>query len=225
MTLFKDRRTAGRKLAAELTAYANTPKVALLALPRGGVPVAYEIAKALHFPIDIVIVRKLEVPGNKELAMGAVASGGIRIIDHDVVRLFNISQFAIDAVVAEEQLEIRRLEQLYRDGWPAINIHDYTVIVVDDGIATGATMNAAVSSLKQRSPSRIIVAAPTASPDSYMMLSELVDEIVCLSTPEPYIAVARWYEDYTPVKDEDISVLLIQATKDLCAFAVRRHLH
>lgn len=199
--------------------YADQEGVVVLALPRGGVPVAYPVAKAIHAPLDIIIVRKLGVPGNRELAMGAIASGGVRIINHDIVRLLNISQFAIDAVAAEEQREIERREQLYREGWPALDVHGRTVIVVDDGIATGATMRAAVRALKERHARHIVAAAPTAAPDAHKMLQGEADEVVCLATPDPYIAVGRWYEDFTQTTDQQVTELLRRAAKDLCAAA------
>ncbi len=196
-----------------------------MALPRGGVPVAYEIARVLHVPLDVITVHKMGIPGNSELAMGTIASGGIRIINHDIVRLLNITQFAIDTVAAEEQQKIEHRERIYRNGWPAHEIYERTVIVVDDGIATGATMRAAVMALRQRSPARIIVTAPTISQDSHKLLSEQADEIVSLSTPTPYISVGRWYEDFTETSDEDVSSLLIQATKDLCVSASYQSMH
>ncbi len=225
MTLFRDRHAAGRELSNELLDYRDRNDVVILALPRGGVPVAYEVAAVLRAPLDILIVHKLEVPGNRELAMGAIVSGGIRLINYDVVRLLNTTQFAIDAVVAKAQEKIEHLERLYRNGWPALEVHDRIAIVVDDGIATGATMRSAVLALKQRSPSSIIVAAPSASRDSRAMLREHVEKVVFLSSPEPYISVSRWYEDYAKVSDEQVSELLIKATTELCTSSRRRPVH
>ncbi len=219
VALFQNREQAGQALAKALMGYADKEGVIVLALPRGGVPVAYPVAKALHAPLDIIIVRKLGVPGNRELAMGAIASGGVRIINHDIVRLLNLSQFAIDAVAAEEQREIERREQLYREGWPALDVHGRTVIVVDDGIATGATMRAAVTALRERQARRIVVAAPSCAPDANKMLQGEADEVVCLATPDPYIAVGRWYEDFTQTTDQEVTELLRRAAKDLCAAA------
>jgi predicted phosphoribosyltransferase len=213
VSLFENRRAAGRALARKLIDYKGKKKLIVLALPRGGVAVSFEIARALHAPLDIILVRKLGVPGHHELAMGAITSGGIRLINHDVVRLFNISQFAIDAVVATAQEEISLLERTYRDGWPALDIHDHVVIVVDDGIATGETMRTALIALKQRNATNIIAAAPTASRDSIKMLSSYANCVVCLSTPEPYISVGRWYEDFTQATDQEIRDLLIQSAK------------
>ncbi|MEN8130626.1 MAG: phosphoribosyltransferase family protein [Pseudomonadota bacterium] len=225
MTLFRDRKAAGQALAKNFIDYAVKKNTVVLAIPDGGVPVAYEIAKSLHAPMDIIIVRKLSVPGNREWAMGAITSGGIRIINHDVVRLFNISQFAVDAMVAMEQEEIARQEQVCRDGWPALEIHGRVVIVVDDGIATGATMRTAVLSIKQRNPARIIAAAPTASSDGIKMLNNYVSQVICLSSPEPYIAVGRWYENFPQVTKTQISNLLIEAAKDLCVSSSQEKTH
>ncbi|MCP4408725.1 MAG: phosphoribosyltransferase [Gammaproteobacteria bacterium] len=225
MTLFRDRRAAGRALAKNHIDDAVKKSTVVLAIPGGGVPVAYEIAKSLHAPMDIIIARKLSVPGNREWAMGAITSGGIRIINHDVVRLFNISQFAVDAVAAKEQEEIARQEQIYRGGWPALEIYGRLAIIVDDGIATGATMRTAALSIKQRNPAQIIAAAPTASCDSIKMLNNYVNKIICLSSPEPYIAVGRWYENFPQITEAEVSKLLIEAAKDLCASSSQKELH
>lgn len=224
MALFRDRHAAGRELANELLDYRERNGVVVIALPQGGVPVAYEIAKILHTPLDILVVRNMEVPGNRELSMGAIVSGGIRLINYDVVRLLNTTQFAIDAVVAKAQENIERLERLYRNGWPALEVHDRIVIIVDDGIATGATMRSAVLAIRRRSPASIIVAAPSASRDSLEMLGEHVDKAVFLSSPDPYISVSRWYEDYAKISDEEVGKLLIQATAVLCRSS-RRPVH
>lgn len=225
MSLFKNRRAAGRALARELTAYKGNKKVIVLALPRGGVPVSFEVARSLHAPLDIIIVHKLAVPGHRELAMGAITSGGIRLINHDVVRLFNISQFAIDAVGAAAQEEISLLEQAYRDGWPALDIHDHVVIVIDDGIATGETMRTALMALKQRNATNIIAATPTASRDSIKMLSNHANCVVSINTPDPYISVGRWYEDFTQCTDQEIRDLLIQAAKDQYSLSSNEQMH
>lgn len=225
MTLFRDRHAAGRELSNELRDHRDRNDVVVLALPRGGVPVAYEIASSLHAPLDILVVQKLEVPGNRDLGMGSIVSGGIRLINHDVVRLLNTTQFAIDAVVAKAQERIERIERLYRNGWPALKVHERIVIVVDDGIATGATMHSAVLALKQRSASSIVVAVPSASRDSLAMLAEHVEKVVFLSSPDPYISVGRWYEDYAKVSDEQISELLIKATAVLCTSSPWRRVH
>lgn len=225
MTLFRDRHAAGQELSNALRDYSDRNDIVILALPRGGVPVAYEIARALHAPLDILVVHKLEVPGNRDLEMGAIVSGGIRLINHDVVRLLKTTQFAIDAVVAKAQEKTERIEQLYRNGWPALEVHDRLVILVDDGIATGTTMHSAVLALSQRSPSSVVVATPSASKDSLAMLSNHADKIVVLSSPDPYISVGRWYEDFAKVSDEQISKLLIDATAALCTSPRRRRVH
>lgn len=215
MALFKARSEAGKELAKRLEAFAERKNTIALALPRGGVAVAYELAKALQIPRDVIIVRKLSVPGNRELAMGAIASGAVRIINYDIVRLLNISQFAIDAVIQEQQEEIEQREKEYRGGWPPLELDGRTVILVDDGIATGATVRAAVEALKRRGAGRIIVAVPTASTDACNLLGEEVDDIVCLTTPEPFIAVGRWYEDFSQISDEEeVTNLLAKAAQD-----------
>ena len=201
------------------------PDVVVLALARGGVVVGYEVASVLRAPLDVVIVHKLTVPGNKDLVMGLIASGGIRLIDHDIVRLINATQFTIDALVASEIKKIDCLEQTYRDGWPSVEIHQRKVIVVDDGIATGTKMHAAVNAISQRNPERIVIATPAISKDSFRFLRKQVDEVVSLSIPEPYIGVSRWYEDFSAPPDKQVTKLLMQSAKDLCAAATNRQLH
>lgn len=208
MTVFNDRRDAGRALAEQLAGYCDRGDVLVLALPRGGVPVAYEVATALHAPLDVMIVRKLGVPGQEELAMGAIASGDIRIMNPGIVRGLGISERAIEAVAASERREIERREQAYRGARPPLEIDGKTVIVIDDGIATGATMRTAVAALRQRRPARVIVAAPTAAPDSYDRLLREADEVVCLATPDPYIAVGRWYRNFDQTSDAEVRALL-----------------
>jgi predicted phosphoribosyltransferase len=225
LALFRDRHVAGRALANELLDYRDRNDVVVLGLPHGGVPVAYEIAKSLHTPLDILVVRNIEVPGNRELSMGAIVSGGIRLINYDVVRLLNTTQFAIDAVVAKAQEKIERLERQYRNGWPALEVHDRIVIVVDDGIATGATMRSAVLAIRRRSPAAIVVAVPSASRDSLAMLGEHAEKAVFLSSPEPYISVGRWYEDYAMISDAEVGELLIKATTALCTSSRRPPVH
>src|SRR3981081_2076149 len=184
--LFRDRREAGRLLAAKLAAYANRADVIVLALPRGGVPVAYEVAPALAVRLCGLVVRKLGVPGYEELAMGAVATGGLRVLNDQIVRDLRIPDYVIDRVAAEEGEELARRERAYRGGRPPLDVHGRTVILVDDGLATGATMRAAVKALRQREPARIIVAVPTASPETCEELRAEVDEVVCATTPEPF---------------------------------------
>src|SRR6266850_1630630 len=205
---FRDRREAGRLLAAKLAAYANRPDVIVLALPRGGVPVAYEVARALGAPLDVFVVRKLGVPGYEELAMGAVATGGARVLNEQIVRDLRIPDYVIDRVEAEQRDELARRERAYRGGRPPLDVHGRTVILVDDGLATGATMRAAVKALRQREPARIIVAVPTASPETCEELKAEVDEVDCAITPEPFHAVGYWYEDFTQTTDQEVRELL-----------------
>lgn len=215
MGLFKDRRDAGRKLAQELSAYAGRLGVSVLALPRGGVPVAYEVALALNAPLDIFIVRKLGLPGHEELAIGAIASGGVRVLNDDIVRVLNIPQRVIDAVVQRELQELERRERAYRGNRPAPEVHGCTVILIDDGLATGASMRAAVAGLRAKNPARIVVAVPTAAPETCAALEPEVDEIVCAMTPEPFYGVGRWYEDFSQTTDEEVRMLLEEANRQM----------
>jgi predicted phosphoribosyltransferase len=208
--LFLDRREAGRLLAAKLTAYANRPDVIVLALPRGGVPVAYEVARALGAPLDVFVVRKLDVPGYAEVAMGAVATGGVRVLNDQLVGRLGIPDHLIDAVAAREQQELARRERLYRSGRPPLDVRNRTVILVDDGLATGATMHAAIAALRQLGPARIVVAVPTASPETCEEMRAEVDDVVCAITPEPFHAVGRWYHDFSQTTDEEVEDLLTQ---------------
>ncbi|HZC98255.1 MAG TPA: erythromycin esterase family protein [Bradyrhizobium sp.] len=205
--LFRDRRDAGRQLAERLRAYANRADVIVLALPRGGVPVAYEVARALRAPLDVFVVRKLGVPGYEELAMGAVATGGVRVLN-DVVKRLGIPDFIVDTVAAEEQQELARRERLYRGGRPPPDVRGRTVILVDDGLATGATMHAAIQALRQQQPARMVVAVPTASPDTCEQMRKEVDDVVCAMTPEPFHAVGQWYQDFSQTTDEEVRALL-----------------
>lgn len=206
--LFRDRRQAGRLLAAELTAYANRPDVVVLALPRGGVPVAYEVARALGAPLDVFVVRKLGVPGYEELAMGAVATGDVRVLNDQLVARFGIPDQLIDAVGVRERRELARRERLYRSGKPPLDVSNRTVILVDDGLATGATMHAAIAALRQLHPARIVVAVPTASPETCEEMRTEVDDVICAITPEPFHAVGRWYQDFSQTTDEEVQDLL-----------------
>jgi predicted phosphoribosyltransferase len=181
---FRDRRQAGRLLGARLAAYANRSDVLVLALPRGGVPVAYEVARALNAPLDVFLVRKLGVPGYEELAMGAVATGGVRVLNEQVVNGLHIPNYMIDAVAAQEEQELARRERLYRGGRPPADVRGRTVILVDDGLATGATMHAAIEALRQRQPARMVVAVPTAAAETCEELRAEVDEVIC--------AIATW---------------------------------
>jgi erythromycin esterase-like protein/predicted phosphoribosyltransferase len=206
--LFRDRSEAGRLLAAKLTAYANRPDVLVLGLPRGGVPVAYEVAQALGAPLDVFVVRKLGVPGYEELAMGAVATGGVRVLNDQLVRRLGIPNALIDTVAAHERQELARRERLYREGRAPPDVHGRIVILVDDGLATGATMHAAIEALRQLQPARIVVAVPTASPEACEEMKAKVDDVICAITPEPFTAVGRWYQDFSQTTDEEVHSLL-----------------
>src|ERR1700675_755594 len=208
--LFRDRREAGRLLAEKLAAYSNRPDVLVLALPRGGVPVAYEVARVLNAPLDVFVVRKLGVLGYEELAMGAVATGGVRVLNDELVERLGIPAPLIDAVVARERQELARRERLYRGGRPPPDVRGRTVIVVDDGLATGATMYAAIEALRQQNPARIVVAVPTASPETCEEMKTKADGVICAITPEPFHAVGRWYQDFSQTTDEEVGVLLAQ---------------
>ncbi len=208
---FDDRRTAGRALADELMVYANRPDVIVLALPRGGVPVGYEVALALAVPLDVFIVRKLGVPGHEEFAMGAIASGDVRVLNDAVVRTLNIPNQAIDTVVRREQQELARRERLYRGDRPPPNIRGHAIILVDDGLATGSTMQAAVKALRAQQPSRIVVAVPVAPPGTCAQLRAEVEEVVSLITPEPFHAVGLWYKQFPQTSDEEVRALLERA--------------
>jgi predicted phosphoribosyltransferase len=205
---FRNRTDAGRQLAEKLAAYANQPDVLVLALPRGGVPVGFEVAHALGAPLDVFLVRKLGVPGYEELAMGAVATGGLRVLNDDIVRGLGIREIEIDAVVARELQELARRARLYRGDRPPPDVGGRTVILVDDGLATGATMRAAVQALRQQLPARIVVAVPTASPDTCEALRAEANDVICAMTPEPFIAVGHWYDDFTQTTDDEVHDLL-----------------
>ncbi len=211
MAMFRDRTDAGQALAKKLTQYTDHDNVIVLALPRGGVPVAYEVAKYLHAPLDVMLVRKLGVPYQPELAMGAIASGDVRILNEEVVRSLGISEDEIANVVAREKLELERREHAYRGDRAPLQTKDMTVVVIDDGIATGATMRAAVSALQQQHPAHLVVAAPTSAQDTYNLLRDEVDEVVCIATPEPYIAVGLWYEHFDQTTDDEVRQLLKKA--------------
>src|SRR5258708_13842263 len=208
---FRDRAEAGRSLAAKLAAYANRPDVVVLALPRGGVPVAFEVARALGAPLDVLLVRKLGVPGYEELAMGAVATGGVRVLNGQVGDTLRARSYVIDAVAAREQQELTRRERLYRGGRPPPSVRGRTVVLVDDGLATGATMHAAVKALRQQQPARIVVAVPIAAPETCDELKAEADEVICGITPEPFDAVGRWYEDFSQTTDEEVADLLARS--------------
>ncbi|HEY9649059.1 MAG TPA: phosphoribosyltransferase [Coleofasciculaceae cyanobacterium] len=200
----QNRTEAGKQLALKLTAYANRSDVIVLGLPRGGVPVAFEIAKALNAPLDICLVRKLGVPGHQELAMGAIARDGVRVLNQDVVRSLGISRDTIERVAAAEQQELERRDQRYRGTRPLPNLRDRTVILVDDGIATGATLRAAIVIVRQQEPQRIVVAVPVAPPLTCKELRFEVDEVVCLLMPEALNSISLWYDDFSQTTDAEV---------------------
>jgi predicted phosphoribosyltransferase len=208
MRLFRDRRDAGRQLAERFDAYADRSDVVVLALPRGGVPVGYEIALRAGAPLDVLVVRKLGVPGHSELAMGAIASGGIEIVDQRIVTMLGISRELFEHVERHERAELARRERVFRDQRPALDVATKTVILVDDGLATGASMAAAIDALRTRDPARIIVAVPVAPPDTCESLGRRADAIVCLHTPPDMHAIGLWYEDFTQTTDDEVRALL-----------------
>ena len=217
---FRDRRDAGRQLAEKLSAYANRPDVLVLGLPRGGVPVAYEVAKVLNAPLDVFLVRKLGVPGHEELAMGAIASGSVRVLNKNVVQSLRLSDQTIEAVAAAEQRTLVRRERVYRGDRPRLAVRDQTVILVDDGLATGATMRAAVVALRQQQPKRIVVAVPVAAPETCDEFRAEVDDIVCAITPPLFYAVGLWYQDFSQTSDEEVRALLEHAAQSTTASTV-----
>jgi len=208
---FRDRREAGRELAARLADYAGRPDVVVLALPRGGVPVAFEVAQRLGAPLDVFVVRKLGVPGHEELAMGAIASGGVRVLNEDVVRALGIPDEVVERVTAREQEELARRERLYRGARPPLAVEGRTVVLVDDGLATGATMRAAVQALRRAGAARIVVGVPVAAPDSCAALRGEVDDLVCVEIPPLFFAVGQAYEDFSPTSDDEVRELLARA--------------
>ncbi|HEY3041549.1 MAG TPA: phosphoribosyltransferase [Pyrinomonadaceae bacterium] len=209
--IFRDRTDAGQHLAARLTKYANRPDVLVLALPRGGVPVAYEVAKQIGAPLDVFLVRKLGVPGHEELAMGAIASGGVRVINKEVVRLLQIPNELIDAVAAVEQQELERRQHEYRDDRSPPEVKGLVVILIDDGLATGSTMRAAAAALRKQGPARLVIAVPVSAPETCDEFRSEVDEIVCAVTPEPFRGVGLWYKDFSQTTDEEVRELLERA--------------
>ena len=205
---FRDRTKAGKLLAQKLKAYANCPDVAVLALPRGGVPVGFEVAKSLNLPLDICVIRKLGVPHHEELAMGAIASNGVRILNYNVLSDWKISGKIIDKVAAKELQELRRRDYSYRGNSPPLNLRNLTVILVDDGIATGSTVRAAIAILRQQKPKKIIVAVPVAPAIVCKQLKTEVDKVICLATPEPFYAVGLWYDNFSQISDAKVHELL-----------------
>jgi putative phosphoribosyl transferase len=219
---FTNRTEAGRQLANDLKEYAGREDALVLALPRGGVPVAFEVARALGLPMDLFLVRKLGVPGHEELAMGAIASGGLRVLNEDVVRMFSPPEDTIARVAAQEQEELERRERAYRGGRRDLRLEGKTVILVDDGLATGSTMRAAAQAVRAQDPARIVVAVPVAAAETCDELRGEVDEVVCTLTPEPFRAVGIWYDDFAQTTDEEVRELLRRADEELASEAAKR---
>jgi predicted phosphoribosyltransferase len=205
---YGDRREAGRILANRLRDYAERDDVVVLGLPRGGIPVAYEVARALGAPLDVFVVRKLGLPGHPEYAMGAIASGGVRVLNDEAVRQLHVPPSAVEAVARAEQTEIERRERVYRGSRPAIPVEGRTVILVDDGLATGSTMRAAVLAIRRLCPSHIVVAVPVGARETCRTMNEVADEVVCARMPEPFSAVGLWYEDFDQTSDDEVRHLL-----------------
>lgn len=219
-TVFVDRTQAGRCLVEPLARYAGRPDVIVLALPRGGVPVAYEVATALNVRLDLLMVRKLGMPFQPEFAMGAIASGGVTFLNDDMLRAYPVDRAVFDAVVARETEELARRERAYRGGRPAQQLKDQVVILVDDGLATGATMRAAIQAARAQSPARIVVAVPVAPPETLEALYGEVDELVCPRVPERMVSVGYWYQDFPQTSDEEVMTLMAQADQQaLCRSA------
>jgi putative phosphoribosyl transferase len=206
--IFQNRIEAGQLLASVLKNYANKPNVIVLALPRGGVPVGFQIAQKLHAKLDVFLVRKLGVPGHEELAMGAIAWGNIAVLNEELIKVLHISQETINIVREQETQELKRRNRKYRDDLPFPDLQNQIVILVDDGLATGATMHAAVAAIKQLHPAEIVVAIPVAPSDAYNLINPLVDKMVCLEMPEPFYAVGAWYHDFSQTTDEEVQYLL-----------------
>jgi putative phosphoribosyl transferase len=205
---YKNRSEAGRELADALQPYANRPDVLVLALPRGGVPVAYQVAQRLNAPMDLMLVRKLGLPGHEELAMGAIATGGIRVLNAEVIQGLGISEAQIEQVAAVEVQELRRRERIYRDDRPIPDVQDRCIFLIDDGLATGASMQAAIAGLRQQRPAEIVVAVPVAPPDMVASLRQQADAVICPATPEPFFGVGLWYADFAQVTDAEVRELL-----------------
>jgi predicted phosphoribosyltransferase len=205
---FANRREAGLELARQLEHFAGRTDIVVLALPRGGVPVAYEVARALGAPLDVFLVRKLGLPGHRELAMGAIASGGVRVLNNDVVAWYRIPDVIIDEAAREEQAELERRERLYREGQPPVELAGRVVLLIDDGLATGSTMKAAVQAVRARAPSRIVVAVPVGAPDTCQEFQTIADEVVCARIPQRFNAVGQWYRDFSQTSDQEVRQLL-----------------
>lgn len=216
--IFRDRAEAGKVLAEHVARSVEIPGALVLALPRGGVPVGFEVACKLGLELDVFLVRKLGLPGQEELAVGAIAGGGTRVLNQALVQELQLSRNLIDQITAREERELQRREELYRQGRPAQPVSDRTVILVDDGLATGASMKAAVQALRSKMPRRIVVAVPVAAEQTCDEFRKRVDGIVCASTPAPFVAVGVWYEDFSQTSDEEVQRLLREAERKHCGF-------
>src|SRR6516162_5889700 len=212
-TQFFNRTEAGQYLAENLNNYANREDVLVLALPRGGVPVAAEVAKRLNAPLDVFVVRKLGLPGHPELAMGAMASGGARVFNGEIMNAFRIPDEVVDAVSAEEFIELQRRERVYRDDLPPLELEGKTVILIDDGIATGSTMRAAISAMRELNAGRIVVGAPLIAAPTYDEIRRAADDVAAVMVPEKFYAVGQWYEDFSQTTDDEVRALLAQAAR------------
>jgi putative phosphoribosyl transferase len=212
--IYQDRTDAGQILAQYLITQVSDPNPLVLALPRGGVPVAFEVARALHAELDIFLVRKLGLPGHEELAVGAIASGGVRVLNHELIEELQLSEGLIDRITAIEQRELERREHLYRENRPPLVVRDRTVIVIDDGLATGASMMAAVRALRRQNPKRIVVAVPVAAAETCQQFRAEADEVICPATPEPFGAVGAWYHNFSQTTDNEVRKLLELAARE-----------
>ncbi len=217
MDRFKNRTEAGKQLAEELKIHSGKKNLIVVALPRGGVPVAFEVAKALNVPLDVFVVRKLGTPGQEELAMGAIASGAVRVLNDRVISSLNIPDDEVDRVAAREQAELERREKAYRGARPPLDLEGKFVIVIDDGLATGSTMRAAVSALRARNVAHLIVAVPLAPVETYKDFRQAGDEIVVLSTPKPFASIGQWYEDFGQTTNDEVRELLVRAAREIPA--------
>jgi putative phosphoribosyl transferase len=213
--IFDDRSHAGRALAQLLGGYADRDDVLVLALPRGGVPVAFEVAQSLGVPLDVYVVRKLGVPQQPELALGAIASGGVRVLNDDIVGSLELTNDVIEAISANEERELTRQEEMYRGGDRPLVVEGKTAILIDDGLATGATMRAAILALRKRQPARIVVAVPVAAGGTCESLEGMADEVVCVQTPEPFFAVGAWYRDFSQISDDTVRELLAHSRRGM----------
>jgi predicted phosphoribosyltransferase len=211
MLPFKDRREGGRHLALKLASYRSAPNLLVLGLPRGGVPVAYEVARRLRAPLDTLVVRKLGMPGHEELALGALASGGVLVLNHDVIQQMRVPEATLAAIAAREALELTRREVAFRGSRPPLQLRDKTVILVDDGLATGATLRAAATAVRSASPKTLVVAVPVGSIDTCMAMRAIADDVMCAETPTPFVSVGSWYQDFAQTNDDEVRLLLDRA--------------